>query len=158
MYDLTQEMCAAAGLAAYEVSNHARPGAECRHNLIYWRSGDYAAVGPGAHGRLSLGASRLATEARRAPGAWLNAVEAQGSGEGPRTELSPQDQAEEYLLMGLRLSEGVSLARLGDLGGVPSARRMDELEGDGFLAREGDRLRVTAKGRPLLNAILSRLV
>ena len=119
LYALTSDLCGAAGLPAYEVSNHALPGAESRHNLVYWRYGDYAAVGPGAHARLTSGGTRTATEALRAPEAWLSAVEAGGTGLALSEALSPEDQAVEMLLMGLRLSDGIDLARHAALAGRP---------------------------------------
>ena len=119
MYLMTQDICADAGLPAYEVSNHARPGSESAHNQIYWRYGDYAGIGPGAHGRLTLGGHRWATEAPKAPGAWLDRVERTGSGDGPSERLSGADQASEFLLMGLRLSEGIDPARFTALAGRP---------------------------------------
>ncbi|MDT8281170.1 MAG: coproporphyrinogen III oxidase, partial [Erythrobacter sp.] len=118
MYEATQDICGAAGLEGYEVSNHAKPGAESRHNLIYWRYGDYVGIGPGAHGRLTLNGQRHATEAWRAPGKWLDAV-ATGSGESLRDPLPLAEQATEYLLMGLRLREGIDMARHARLAGAP---------------------------------------
>lgn len=158
IWDVTQEMTEAAGLPAYEVSNHARPGAESRHNLIYWRCGDYAGVGPGAHGRLTLGQRRWATEAPRAPGAWLAAVEGEGRGEGPREALSRKEERAELLLMGLRLREGVELARLEALGMDDIVSNINDLEEMGLVGRESGRLVVTATGRPLLNAVLRRIL
>ncbi|MRX49876.1 coproporphyrinogen III oxidase [Paracoccus sp. S-4012] len=153
----TQEICEAAGMPAYEVSNHARPEAESRHNLVYWRQGDWAAVGPGAHGRITLPEGRMATEAHRAPGAWLAAVEASGSGESLREAVPRDEAAVEYLLMGLRLTEGVELARLDALGWHMPEAKIVELEGLGLVARMGGQLRTTAAGRPVLNAILREL-
>ena len=117
MYLITQDILADFGMPAYEVSNHARDGAESRHNLIYWRYGDYAGIGPGAHGRLTLGGLRFATETPRAPTAWLERVEREGHGEVPRERLSQGDQAAEYLMMALRLSEGLDLDRHARLAG-----------------------------------------
>ena len=119
MYHATQEICGAAGLPAYEVSNHARTGAEGRHNLVYWRYGDYVGVGPGAHGRLSLAGGRWATEGIRAPEAWLEAVERRGSGRAAREPVSGREQAAEMLMMGLRLREGVDPRRYARLAGRP---------------------------------------
>ncbi len=107
MYLATQDICQAAGMLAYEVSNHAVAGAESRHNLIYWRGGDYAGIGPGAHGRLTIGGRRMATDTPLSPNQWLEQVEKTGNGENPRQSLSQADQAAEYLMMGLRLSEGI---------------------------------------------------
>ncbi|MFB9149113.1 radical SAM family heme chaperone HemW [Roseovarius ramblicola] len=158
MYEATQEICGAAGMAAYEVSNHARPGADSRHNRLYWRYGDYVGVGPGAHGRLTIGGQRHATEAWRAPGKWLNAV-AQGTGESLRDALSREEQATEHLLMGLRLSEGIDMARHAALSGTPlDAGRLRHLEEIGMVEMAGTRLRVTGAGRPVLNAVLRELL
>lgn len=163
MYLETQDICEAAGMAGYETSNHARPGSESRHNLVYWRQGDWAAVGPGAHGRITLppfngSGGRFATEAYRAPGAWLRAVETQGTGESLREAVPLDEQATEYLLMALRLSEGLDMARHARLAGAPldpaAIARLADL---GMLDCNGHRLRTTAAGRPLLNAILREL-
>ncbi|MGN7867402.1 radical SAM family heme chaperone HemW [Paracoccus sp. 22332] len=158
LYLETQDICEAAGMAGYETSNHARPGSESRHNLVYWRQGDWAAVGPGAHGRITLPQGRFATEAHRAPGAWLHAVETQGTGESLR-ELVPMDeQATEYLLMSLRLSEGLDLARHARLAGAPlDPATIGRLSDLGMVSTQGGRLRATRDGRPLLNAILREL-
>ncbi|GHG13169.1 radical SAM family heme chaperone HemW [Paracoccus aerius] len=158
MYLETQDICEAAGMAGYETSNHARPGSESRHNLVYWRQGDWAAVGPGAHGRITLAGGRFATEAHRAPGAWLHAVEGRGTGESLR-ELVPMDeQATEYLLMSLRLTEGLDEARYARLADAPldedAIRRLADL---GMVERRDGRLRTTREGRPLLNAVLREL-
>src|SRR5579883_3299442 len=111
LYDTTQEICAAHGLPAYEISNHARPGAECRHNLVYWRAQEYAGIGPGAHGRLDIDGERPATATARRPEAWLALVEAEGHGITSDEVLLREERADEFLLMGLRLSEGIELAR-----------------------------------------------
>ena len=159
MYLTTQEICAAAGVDAYETSNHARPGAECRHNLIYWRYGDYAGIGPGAHGRLTVGGTRWATDAIRVPEAWLDAVEAGTGGLAGRTPVAATDQAVEMAMMGLRLAEGIDLGRYAALAGSPmAADRIDELTGLGLVACDGDRLAATPAGRPLLDAVLRRLL
>jgi putative oxygen-independent coproporphyrinogen III oxidase len=158
MYLATQEVCAAAGLAAYETSNHARPGSESRHNLLYWRYGDYAGVGPGAHGRVTRDGTRLATEAIRAPEAWIAAVEA-GAAAATVTPVAAGEQAVEMAMMGLRLAEGIDLGRYAALAGAPlPAERIDELVGLGLVARDGGRLRTTPAGRPLLDAVLRRLL
>ena len=157
LYEATQALCGAAGLPAYEVSNHAVPGAEGRHNLIYWRSGDWAGIGPGAHGRLTLGGMRWATEADRSPAAWLRGAEA-GCAEVDRTPIGSADRAEEMLMMGLRLREGLSLPRHAALGGRPlPPAAVSDLEAAGLVAVEGDRLRVTDRGRPVLDAVLRTL-
>lgn len=157
MYAATQEICDAAGMPAYEVSNHAAPGAQSRHNLVYWRYGDYVGIGPGAHGRITTPEGRLATEALRDPAAWLAAADA---GETTRFEaVAGADQAAEMLMMGLRLAEGVDLARYQRLSGAGlDAAVIDELAGDGLVRRDGDRLTATAHGRPVLNAVLRRLL
>jgi oxygen-independent coproporphyrinogen-3 oxidase len=159
MYDITQTICAEAGLPAYEVSNHAAEGAESRHNLIYWRGGDWAAVGPGAHGRFALGHSRVATEAERAPGKWLASVREGAMGHELREEVTEEEQAAEYAMMGLRLNEGISLARLEALDATvldrAKARDLAEL---GLVELTPDRLRVSRAGRPVLNAILRDLL
>ena len=157
MYLDTQEICAAAGMPAYEISNHARPGAESRHNLVYWRQGDWAAVGPGAHGRLTLPSGRIATEAHRAPGEWLAAVESRASGDSLRERLDLSDRALEYLLMSMRLAEGMQLSRYLSHGASISQRQLAELVNLGLVESRGDRLAATATGRPVLNAILREL-
>ena len=156
MYDLTQELAESAGMPAYEVSNHARMGSESRHNLIYWRYGDYAGIGPGAHGRLTIGGQRVATETHRAPSEWLAAVEAQGHGEVARSCLSLKDQSAEYLLMGMRLAEGIDLERYRALSGQHLVSTgLEDLD---LVTRSGNRLRATAKGRILLNAVIRELM
>lgn len=158
MYADTQDICDAAGMSGYEISNHARSDAESRHNLVYWRQGDWAAVGPGAHGRLTLPTGRVATEAHRLPVHWLRSVETTGTGEFVREFLPRGEQATEYLLMAMRLNEGLDEARFRALAG----RRLDEeklasLEDLGMILRQDGRLRATATGRPVLNAILREL-
>ncbi|GAB1478060.1 radical SAM family heme chaperone HemW [Paracoccaceae bacterium] len=158
LFDATQDICDAAGMPAYEVSNHARPEAGSRHNLIYWRGGDYLGIGPGAHGRLTLDGTRWATEAPRAPGAWLTQVERTGAGELPRSRLSAMDHAEEYLLMSLRLSEGTSLARLESLCGTPlPLQKLSPLIELGLLRDPDGRLVTTMKGRLVLNSLLAEI-
>ena len=159
LYDMTQDICGSAGLVAYEVSNHAKHGAESRHNLIYWRGGDYAGIGPGAHGRLTHAGTRWATEAPKAPGAWLHAVEATGRGALPDAALTGEDRAQEYLLMGLRLTEGISLGRLSAMTGSPlSAAKLDPLVELGLVSVNADRLSTTPAGRLVLNGVLRALV
>jgi oxygen-independent coproporphyrinogen-3 oxidase len=158
MYALTQEVCDAAGMPAYEVSNHARPGSESRHNLIYWRGGDYVGIGPGAHGRMTLDGTRWATEAPKAPGAWLALVEGGKAGELPRTALSAMDRAEEYLLMSLRLAEGMEISRYEAMANRPLDRtRLADLDTLGLARVVEDRVHVTAAGRMVLNAIIRDL-
>jgi len=159
MYDVTQEECGRAGLPVYEVSNHARPGAQSRHNLVYWRYGDYVGVGPGAHGRLTLPQGRIATETLLAPESWLKAAEASGTGISRETPLTGEEQASEYLMMSLRLAEGTDLARYAALGGTPLPEdRLTDLTEDGFLTRDTARIRATDRGRILLDALLGRLL
>ncbi|NCO16271.1 MAG: radical SAM family heme chaperone HemW, partial [Alphaproteobacteria bacterium] len=157
-YAVTQELCEAAGLPAYEISNHARTGAESRHNLIYWRAGDYAGIGPGAHGRLTLNGIRLATEAPRTPTVWLALVEAEGCGELVRDVVAPADQALEYLMMALRLREGVSASRFASLGGRPvNAVRLARMVEISMLVTKDDHIFATKNGRMVLNSVLAEL-
>ncbi len=159
MYLRTQEICEAAGLPAYEVSNHAREGAESRHNLIYWRYGDYAGIGPGAHGRLTLGGSRQATVTPKAPALWLQSVEQRGSGELPREELPLEDQAIEFLLFGLRLSEGIDPARYRALSGTDlPAEKLADLGALGLVETVDGRIRATREGRAVLNGVIRELM
>lgn len=159
LYDLTQEICADAVLPAYEISNHARPGAECRHNLVYWRGDDYAGVGPGAHGRLTIDGRRVATETAKRPEAWLMRVETNGAGVTVSEKLTAGETADEYLLMGLRLAEGIDLARYRALSGrVLDPERISILRNEGAIETTPDgRLRVTQSGFPLLDAVVADL-
>jgi oxygen-independent coproporphyrinogen-3 oxidase len=158
MYLATQEITAAAGLPAYEVSNHAAPGNESRHNLVYWRGGDYVGIGPGAHGRLTLDGRRLATETPLMPNAWLERVEQLGNGDSGREEVSRDEQATEYALMSLRLAEGMDMQRYQGLAGVSLEPAAAPLVAMGLLELDGFRLRATPRGRPVLNAILRELL
>lgn len=158
MYQLTQELCDAAGMPAYEVSNHARPGQESHHNQIYWRGGDYAGIGPGAHGRLTLNGNRQSIIAARAPGAWLSAVEKTGSADVQVEILTRAEAAAEYAMMGLRLSEGISRARFTALGGEDRPEVIHDLITLGMLDLNGDSMRTTPQGRLLLNEVLRRLL
>jgi oxygen-independent coproporphyrinogen-3 oxidase len=155
LYELTQAKLAAAGLPAYEVSNHARPGGECRHNLVYWRHQDYAGIGPGAHGRLTRNGRTVATRQLRAPETWRIAVERDGHGTQERIPLSPREAAEETLMMGLRLDEGVARDAVRDA--IDESRVPDLIDG-GFLVDDPDRLRATPAGRQRLNAVLGALL
>jgi putative oxygen-independent coproporphyrinogen III oxidase len=159
LYDVTQEVCAARGLPAYEVSNHARPGAECRHNLVYWRGHEYAGIGPGAHGRLDVDGARHATATEKRPETWLMRVEASGHGVVTDEVLSRSERADEFLLMGLRLAEGIDPARFAALAGRSlDARRIATLREDGFIAlAPSGELRVTPAGFPVLDAIVADL-
>jgi oxygen-independent coproporphyrinogen-3 oxidase len=157
LYAATQEQCGTAGLPAYEISNHARPGQESRHNLIYWRYGDYVGIGPGAHGRLTRPDGRVATETLRDPAAWAAAVAATGSARAAETRLAPAEQAQEYLIMAIRLAEGADLERFFRLGGRLSADPAG-LEAEGLLWRRGGRIGTTGRGRLLTDALLLRLL
>lgn len=164
LYAATQEVLNQAGLPAYEVSNHARPGQESRHNLTYWRYGDYIGIGPGAHGRLTLpGQGKVATRTHRAPEIWLERTLATGSGAKPFEPVAAADRLTEMMMMGLRLSEGVALDRVVAETGRPLAdwidpARLDGLIRHGMLERRGANLAATADGRERLNAVLSRLL
>jgi len=159
LYDLTQDICAGAGLPAYEVSNHARPGAECRHNLVYWRAHEYAGVGPGAHGRLDIDGRRRATMTEKRPESWLMRVETLGSGIVTDDPLTAEERADEFLLMGLRLAEGVDPVRYQALAGRPlDPERVAFLSAQGFVEKGGDGfLRVTPAGFPVLDAVVADL-
>jgi oxygen-independent coproporphyrinogen-3 oxidase len=159
LYDLTQQVCANEGLPNYEISNHARPGAECRHNLLYWRGGEYAGVGPGAHGRLDIDGVRRATATEKRPETWLMRVEAMGQGVTTDDELTREERADEYLLMGLRLQEGIDPARYRALAGRSlDPGRIEALKADGAISvGEDGRLRVTQDGFPLLDAVVADL-
>lgn len=159
LYDVTQEICGLAGLPAYEISNHARPGAQSRHNLLYWRYGEYAGIGPGAHGRLVLPQGRTGTLTEKAPEEWLARVERDGYGVVETETLSAEDQGDEFLMMGLRLTEGIDPARYATLKGRPlHAGRLDALVRDGLVARRPDgRIAATARGAPVLNAVVAEL-
>ncbi len=159
LYDLTQEICAQHGLPAYEISNHARAGAESRHNLIYWRTHDYAGVGPGAHGRLTIEGARRATATEKRPESWLMRVEASGHGLITDDALTREEIADEFLLMGLRLAEGIDPARYAALAGRPlDHTRIAALAGDGFVeTTPAGRLRVTRSGFPVLDAVVADL-
>ncbi|MEK0165120.1 radical SAM family heme chaperone HemW [Phaeobacter sp. A36a-5a] len=158
MYLATQEICDNHGLPAYEISNHARPGAESRHNLIYWRYGDYLGIGPGAHGRLTIGGQRYATETYLQPGAWLNAAE-RTTGETSRTQLTSEESSAEYMMMGMRLVEGLDSDRFQEISGrsLP-AERISDLADIGMIEISGNRLRATDSGRAVLNAVLRELL
>ena len=159
LYDLTQDICIEAGLPAYEISNHARPGAECRHNLVYWRGDDYAGIGPGAHGRLTIDGRRVATETEKRPEAWLMRVEANGTGVTVSEKLTPGETADEYLLMGLRLAEGIDIERYSMIAGrTLDPKRISILREEGAVETTADgRLRVTQSGFPLLDAVVADL-
>ncbi|EBA17004.1 coproporphyrinogen III oxidase [Roseobacter sp. SK209-2-6] len=158
MYQATQDICDAHGMPAYEVSNHAREGAESRHNLIYWRYGDYLGIGPGAHGRVTLAGRKYATETHKAPGKWLDQIR-KGSGESLREELTFVDQSIEYMMMSMRLSEGMDIPRYQQLSGSElPAERVQDLVNLGMVTISDQRIRATAQGRSVLNAVLRELL
>jgi len=158
LYEVTQEMTSAAGRPAYEISNHARPGSEARHNLLYWRYGAYAGVGPGAHGRLDLNGKRIATQTERLPERWRETVARTGHGLTEQSEIEPADAAREHLLMNLRLAEGLDLAAYrARWGTAPDAARIAALAGHGLVSLDGDRLTATPRGRLLLNSVIAEL-
>jgi putative oxygen-independent coproporphyrinogen III oxidase len=159
LYDTTQDICAAHGLPAYEISNHARPGAECRHNLVYWRAHQYAGIGPGAHGRLDIGGDRYATATEKRPESWLTRVEGEGHGLITDDVLTREEMADEFLLMGLRLVEGIDPARYAALAGrLLDAARVAALRENGLLeTTTAGRLRVSLPGFPVLDAVVADL-
>ena len=159
LYDATQELCNVHGLPAYEISNHARPGAECRHNLVYWRGDEYAGVGPGAHGRIDIDGTRRATATEKRPEAWLMRVEQLGHGVVTDDALTSEERADEFLLMGLRLREGIDPQRYRALAGrTLDQARIELLREEGAIVVDGDgRLRVTQQGFPLLDAVVADL-
>jgi oxygen-independent coproporphyrinogen-3 oxidase len=158
LYELTQELCEGAGLPAYEVSNHARPGEESLHNLTYWRYGDYIGVGPGAHGRIGEGHAKIATAAIKTPAGWATQVFECGHGASEVLELTAREQAEEMLLMGLRLSEGLDIAALERVTGhFLAADSLLALRKEGLLLRTKNLVRTTARGRLVLNAVIAAL-
>jgi putative oxygen-independent coproporphyrinogen III oxidase len=159
LYDVTQEVCDRHGLSAYEISNHARAGAECRHNLVYWRGEEYAGIGPGAHGRIDINGVRHATATERRPESWLMRVEATGHGLVTDDSLNSEERADEFLLMGLRLTEGIDPKRYAALSGRPlDANRIAALREEGAIAIDASgRLRVTQAGFPVLDAVVADL-
>lgn len=159
LYELTQDITAKAGLPAYEVSNHAKPGAECRHNLVYWRYGDYVGVGPGAHGRLTVGVNRLATSTERHPETWLENVEQSGHALIENAGLSEEEQGDEYLLMGLRLTEGIDLTRYEKYANRSiDPRRLSDLLEHKMVEEIGEnRVRATREGFFVLDAVVADL-
>jgi putative oxygen-independent coproporphyrinogen III oxidase len=164
LYELTQQLTAAAGLPAYEISNHARPGCESRHNLAYWRYEDYAGIGPGAHGRLTTAAlGRIATRRHAKPETWLEAVERVGHGDAETFALGPAESAREALMMGLRLTEGIDLRRFAERTGLSltdavSLSALARLAKGGLIVHDSTRLRATEQGRAVLNGLLAELL
>ena len=159
LYDVTQEVCAQHGLPSYEISNHARAGAECKHNLVYWRGEEYAGIGPGAHGRLDLDGVRHAIATEKRPEAWLMRVEANGHGVITDDRLNGEERADEFLLMGLRLAEGIDPERYAALSGrALDPRRIAVLREEGAIVVDANgRLRVTKSGFPVLDAVVADL-
>jgi len=163
LYDATAELAAAFGLHAYEISNYAKRGAESRHNLAYWRYGEYAGIGPGAHGRVNLGGELVATRRHRAPEPWAERVERDGHGSTAEEIIAPRDRAREALLMGLRLNEGVEIAQFERRTGVAMDKALDRetlsaAVEEGYVTRSATHLTATLAGRRLLDALLARLV
>ena len=162
LFEATQLRLAAAGLPAYEISNHARAGAECRHNLAYWRYEDYLGIGPGAHGRVTRGGGKIATRQRRTPEAWLAAIESRGTALDESAPVAPEEAVGEMLMMGLRLTEGVARHRLETLAGRAVeelfAGTLPRLLDGGFLTLDDERLAATSAGRQRLNAVLGALL
>jgi oxygen-independent coproporphyrinogen-3 oxidase len=161
LYEATQEILEARGMPAYEISNHAREGEESRHNLVYWRYGDYAGIGPGAHGRLTLDGVKYATRAHRAPEIWLERVRTHGHGAHENETVSAQERITEALMMGLRLREGVPLSRLRAEGGMDepiSPVRIAAMVDEGMLVNDNDNLRATPAGAVRLNALVGYLI
>lgn len=158
LYQLTQSMTASAGLRAYEISNHARVGDESRHNLTYWRYGDYVGAGPGAHGRLTMDNERFALSTARDPDQWRRLVAAHGHAIVEHTLLSPSDQALELLIMGMRISEGINMDDYADLAGKPLiADRVTEMIEAGMITEHEGNIAATPHGRRVLNSVIVRL-
>ncbi|SPF79452.1 radical SAM family heme chaperone HemW [Pseudoprimorskyibacter insulae] len=158
MYEITQEVCDAFGMPAYEVSNHARPDAESRHNMIYWRYGDYAGIGPGAHGRLTLNGKKHATEAFRQPNLWLERALG-GNGDSVVGALTPQDMAGEYLIMGMRINDGIDVTRFEALAGQSiNQDGLRDLLDWGMVTATPNEISTTRAGRMVLNAVIEKLM
>jgi putative oxygen-independent coproporphyrinogen III oxidase len=163
LYEITQEVMQINGFPAYEISNHARPGGECRHNLVYWQGGDYVGIGPGAHGRVPLAGRRHATEQIPAPGHWLAAVGTRGHATRKSAIVSETERIEEYLMTGLRLAAGIDRARFGRLTGVPLAEavesaRLEKLVREGYMTADSTGIRATGEGMTRLNAVIAYLI
>jgi putative oxygen-independent coproporphyrinogen III oxidase len=163
IYTATAEAAARFGLQPYEISNYAQPGAESRHNLAYWRYGDYAGIGPGAHGRVSLGGRLVATRRHRAPETWAERVERHGHGSTAEQDIAPAERAREMLLMGLRLAEGIDAARFAARTGLQLDDALDQAmlghaEEEGYIERPPGRLVATQEGRLRLDALLAAIV
>jgi putative oxygen-independent coproporphyrinogen III oxidase len=158
LYAETIAKCADAGLPLYEISNHAAPGEESRHNLVYWRNGDFVGIGPGAHGRITIGNNRFATEAIRQPAEWLSAAKL-GKTESVRTVVLPHEQVDEMVMMGLRLAEGIDLTRHRSLSGKDfSPQVVSELVEYGLISTATNRIVATDRGKAVLNSVLVKLL
>ena len=158
LFEITQELTERHGLPAYEVSNHASEGQESRHNLLYWRYGEYAGVGPGAHARIADGENRRAIVMEKYPETWRSKVNDRGNGIAEDALVEPRDQASEYLIMGLRIVEGIDLERYERLNGrAMDASKIAGLKSLGLIKREGSRLMATRQGRRLLNSLITEL-
>ena len=158
LFEATQELTQAADRPAYEISNHAAQGQECRHNLVYWRSGDYAGIGPGAHSRLTGERAREHVAMLTSPEIWRDQVETRGHGIAEDEALSAADHVREFLLMGLRLREGIALDRLSEIGGRLDAEGLAMMRGQGLVEVTGKRLLVSEEGRLVLNAVIAELI
>lgn len=159
MYFLTQDLCNAKGISSYEVSNHAKVGQESVHNLIYWRGGDYACIGPGAHGRLTFGSKRYAIECYSQPNKWLDAALSDENGEKLYELIPHEERAIEYIMMCLRLSEGLSIERAEEISkNVINYNKINELVELGLVSRHDDTLKTTDQGRTVLNGILREIL
>ena len=157
LYEVTQDICNKFNLPAYEISNHSKPGSESRHNLVYWRYGDYLGVGPGAHGRITIDDKKLATVGKHDPREWLSAVKNSENYE-TTTPISSVDQAKEYMVMGLRISEGISLSRVKEICDHKiNENNIGYLTDLGLVTVDDDRLSVNSSGRIVLNQIINKL-
>ena len=158
MFELTQSLMEKQNMPAYEVSNHAVPGSECLHNLVYWRYQDYVGVGPGAHGRLTVQEKKYATRQKKSPEVWLKSIQERGHGDEEVTQLTPVEQDQERLMMGLRLSEGVDLSLLLQPDSVLSKNALNSLIEEKYLEENGTFLKATPAGRQRLNPVLKHLL
>ena len=163
LFRSTQTLCEAAGFPAYEISNHAREDAACRHNLTYWRGGDYVGVGPGAHGRLTIDGTARATRQIKAPALWLKKVEREGAGTQEEERLAVDARAEELVMVGLRIAEGLDKARFArlsgrDLSAVVNQEALGMMIREGLLIETPEHLVATARGRLALNAVVRELL
>jgi len=163
MYEATQEIMDRAGLPAYEISNHARPGFESRHNLTYWRGGDYIGIGPGAHGRLTNESETRGLHQISNPTSWIERVEQEGHATAKQIPLSSNQRAEELIMMGMRINEGIDIARFRKQCGLELSSLLDQpatqkLIDGGFLTLDDQHLNATASGRQRLNALLSQML